>query len=197
MKVSGIIMTFSSGCIFRVTGPLWGKSTVYRWFPLTKANGADLWCFLRCAPEKDVIANNRDVGDSRRHGAHCDVTVMTCPKLNWCVMQISIEKTVYMYVGWHIRTPCFHKMTSSNGTIFRITGPLRWESTGHRWIPLSKASDAELWCFLWSAPEQTVEQTFETLVICWIIVSTFRGMNFVWTLPMITQLQNNTKQEMN
>ena len=28
--------------------------------------------------------------------------------------------------------------------------------TGHRWIPLTKASDAELWSFLWSAPE-TVE----------------------------------------
>ena len=27
----------------------------------------------------------------------------------------------------------------------------------HRWIPLTKASDAELWCFLWSSPEQTVE----------------------------------------
>ena len=24
--------------------------------------------------------------------------------------------------------------------------------TGHRWIPLTKASDAELLCFLWSAP---------------------------------------------
>ena len=23
----------------------------------------------------------------------------------------------------------------------------------HRWIPRTKASDAELWCFLWSAPE--------------------------------------------
>ena len=28
------------------------------------------------------------------------------------------------------------------------------ETTGHRWIPLTKASDAELWYFLWSAPEQ-------------------------------------------
>ena len=26
--------------------------------------------------------------------------------------------------------------------------------TVHRWIPLTKASDAELWCFLWSAPEK-------------------------------------------
>ena len=28
----------------------------------------------------------------------------------------------------------------------------------HRWIPLAKASDVELWCFLWSAPEQTVNK---------------------------------------
>ena len=44
-------------------------------------------------------------------------------------------------------------MTSSNVNIFRITGLLCGEFTGHRWIPLIKASDAELWCFLWSAPE--------------------------------------------
>ena len=39
-------------------------------------------------------------------------------------------------------------MTSSNGSIFHITGPLWGESTGQGWIPLTKASDAELWCFL-------------------------------------------------
>ena len=44
-------------------------------------------------------------------------------------------------------------MTSSNVNIFRITGPLCGEFTGQRWIPLTKASDAELLCFLWSAPE--------------------------------------------
>ena len=44
-------------------------------------------------------------------------------------------------------------MTSSNWNIFRVTGPLCGEFTGHRWIPRTKASDAELWCFLWSAPE--------------------------------------------
>ena len=27
---------------------------------------------------------------------------------------------------------------------FRVTGPLCGEFTGHRWIPLTKASDAEL-----------------------------------------------------
>ena len=36
--------------------------------------------------------------------------------------------------------------TSSNGNIFRFTGHLCGEFTGPRWIPLTKASDAELWC---------------------------------------------------
>ena len=48
--------------------------------------------------------------------------------------------------------PCF-MMTSSSGNIFRVTGHLCGEFTGHRWIPRTKASDAELWCFLWSVPE--------------------------------------------
>ena len=44
--------------------------------------------------------------------------------------------------------------------IIRVTGPLLGESVGHRWIPLTKASDAELWCFFFlSAIEQLVEQT--------------------------------------
>ena len=47
-------------------------------------------------------------------------------------------------------------MTSSNGNIFCITGPLWGESTSHWWIPLTKASDTELGCFLWSGSEQTV-----------------------------------------
>ena len=44
-------------------------------------------------------------------------------------------------------------MTSSNGNIFRFTGHLWGEFTGPRWIPHTKASDAKLWCFLWSASE--------------------------------------------
>ena len=34
-------------------------------------------------------------------------------------------------------------MASSNRNLFRVIGPLRGESTGHRWIPLTKASDAD------------------------------------------------------
>ena len=35
----------------------------------------------------------------------------------------------------------------SNGNIIHITGPLWGESTSHWWIPLTKAIDAERWCF--------------------------------------------------
>ena len=41
---------------------------------------------------------------------------------------------------------------SPNGNIFRVTDPLCGEFTGHRLIPRTNVSDAELWCFLWSAP---------------------------------------------
>ena len=34
-------------------------------------------------------------------------------------------------------------MTSSNGNIFRVIGPFCGEFTGQRWIPFTKASDAE------------------------------------------------------
>ena len=56
-------------------------------------------------------------------------------------------------------------MTSSNGNIFRVTGHLSGEFTGYRWIPRTNASDAEFWCFLWSAHEYTVEYTFARLMI--------------------------------
>ena len=38
-------------------------------------------------------------------------------------------------------------LMSSNGNIFHVTGPIPW-------IPLTKACDIKLWCFLWSSPQQ-------------------------------------------
>ena len=46
-------------------------------------------------------------------------------------------------------------MKSSHGILFHVTGPLCREFNGHRWIPLTKASDAELWYFLCSVPKTT------------------------------------------
>ena len=69
-------------------------------------------------------------------------------------------------------------MTSSNGNIFRVTSYLCGEFTRHRWIPCTKASDRELWCFLWSPPEITVEQTIARLVI-WDASSLWRHCNYI------------------
>ena len=50
-------------------------------------------------------------------------------------------------------------MSSSNENIFRFAGLLCGEFTRHRWIPRTKASDAELLMFFSSVPEPTVEWT--------------------------------------
>ena len=49
---------------------------------------------------------------------------------------------------WELKLLKMHSsmMTSSNGNIIRVTDHLWGEFTGHRWIPRTKASDAEL-CF--------------------------------------------------
>ena len=58
---------------------------------------------------------------------------------------------------WHTDLVVKIIMTPSNGNIFCVTGHLCGEFTGRRRIPLTTDSNAELWCFLWTAPEQTVE----------------------------------------
>ena len=68
--------------------------------------------------------------------------------------------THYLNQWWHsllahicVTRPHWVMMTSSNGNIFRVTGHLWVKFTGPRWIPRSRASDAGLRCFLWSASE--------------------------------------------
>ena len=75
-------------------------------------------------------------------------------------------------------------LTPSNGNIFRVIGPLWGESTSHPWIPLTKGCDGKLRYFLWSAPEQTVEQTTEKQVV-WdtitlIMTSLQRNVEIQW-----------------
>ena len=65
-------------------------------------------------------------------------------------------------VGVH----CLHPstiVTSSHDDViewkyFRVTGHLCGEFTSLRWIPHTKASDTELWCFLWSAPNEQLSK---------------------------------------
>ena len=95
-----------------------------------------------------------------------DVLKLTQLKKCWVFFKqnyISYAKsylfTTHHYVEYH------DDVIKSNGNIFRVTGYLCGEFTDHRWIPRTKASDAELWCFLWSAHEWTIEKTIVRLVI--------------------------------
>ena len=90
----------------------------------------------------------------------------------WHTMMLSFDIHTMCGIIWWVSLPlgsnsgyeipglfsplCFRfMMMSSNENVFRVTGDLCGGI--HQWIPLTKASDTELWGFLWSAPEQTVE----------------------------------------
>ena len=66
--------------------------------------------------------------------------------------------------------------------------PLCGEFTGHRWIPRTKASVAELWCFLWSAHEYTVEQTIVRQVIWDAITLIMTPSQWIWSGSVLFQL---------
>ena len=135
-----IMMTSSNGNIFRVTGHFCGEFTGHRWIPRTKASYAELWC---------------EAGDLRRHRAHYDATVMYSeifthfPQGDFTgterVIRLSSMKTRYKSYNYHDDVIKWKH--------FRVTGHLCAEFTGPRWIPRTKACDAELWCFLSSALE--------------------------------------------
>ena len=94
-------------------------------------------------------------------------------------------------------------MMSSNGNIFRVTAPLCGEFTGDLWIPRISASDMELWCFLWSAPNKWLSKQswgwwFETLSHpLWRQCNgakTARCMNIKWQKWVIGLINSNTYQ---
>ena len=58
---------------------------------------------------------------------------------------------------------CFYAWWRHQMETFRRYWPLVRKTTGHRCIPITKVSDAELCC----APEQTIEQTVETPAVIW------------------------------
>ena len=108
--------------------------------------------------------NNRVICDFGRHRAHYDITVMisTCKKTCSGVHMHQKEKILSCYksafaqeTAWRqtlyepqvihqivphmsYQTVSYLMMTSSNRSIFLVTGHLSWEFPGHRWIPHTK-----------------------------------------------------------
>ena len=70
----------------------------------------------------------------KAHSKPCDSLLPRCPT---ALYSHRLGHNVY-------HRDAYHMMTSPNGSIFRVTGPLSGESTGPRWIPRTKASDRAL-----------------------------------------------------
>ena len=135
------------------TGHVEGSSAVSGSVPLAPGTSEFICSFikyLRYDIRVNFTTNTHVIYRIRRDYEHATRRYQAKVKLGWIINKL--ENLVIV-------------MTSSNGNIFRVSGPLWGEYTCHRWIPHTKASDAELWWFLRYAPEQTVEQTTETLVI--------------------------------
>ena len=81
--------------------------------------------------------NDLHVYSSKKYSVTNALTIIYS-KFKWINSAFHIQNATI----WLLSMFAHIMMTSSNGDIFRVTGPLCGEFIGH----------AELWCFLWSAP---------------------------------------------
>ena len=119
-------------------------------------------CFIRVHYRSVMPIFFKVTSPLKRKGCQDDCHARHWERPQWRPEQSSWRH--FRVCDWHRNN---HMMTSPNGNIFRVTGPLWRESTGHRWISLTEASDVELRYFLWSAPEQMLSKqprsrSFET-----------------------------------
>ena len=101
------------------------------------------------------------------------------PQLLLCCMQyhVILDRVIYIWISLQLMA----RMEAV------IAGVAWWRDemetfTGHRWIPLTKASDAGTWCFLWSAPKPRIEQTMKTPVIWEAIVLINTSLSWTYLL---------------
>ena len=81
--------------------------------------------------------------------------------LKWSrMMRLNVMKN-YTYCSWQFPRIM---MSAANGSIFRRYWPFVRGIHRSPANSLTKANDTELWCFLSSTPEQTIELTIETPV---------------------------------
>ena len=85
-------------------------------------------------------------GRRKTHGSFCAHTRGNVHELIVRYLFTYIIIWVLTIINKDVQTWVCH-VTTSRGNIFRVTGPLCGESTGHRWMPLTKASDADLLVF--------------------------------------------------
>ena len=118
-------------------------------------------------------------GESTRHLAAQGSVIQRCAVLFWAPTAVS-----------KVRRWTWLMMTSSNGNIFNVTGPLWEESTGDRWFPSQRPETRSFDVFL-SAPEQTVEQAIETPVIWVAIVLIITSLQCIEKITLRTKSRHD------
>ena len=86
---------------------------------------------------------------SYSHSRNSNTLIFSLLKIVSWLNSIKLIWTVYICIMSQRRRSLSSPlmMMTSNGNIFRVTGPVCGEFTRHRWIPGTKASDAELLMF--------------------------------------------------
>ena len=124
---------------------------ISKWFPLQNMSlyytTTMLMFFVIHCNILNVPDIHRNIKASTLWWCRCQRKKVTMTTLCFIVMSFAPR---VLYVCMQVYFPM---MTSSNGKIFRVTGHLCGKFTGPRWISRTKASDAELWCFLWFTSE--------------------------------------------
>ena len=126
---------------------------------MTKAHYGGIWYIALFNPQKITKLNKNVVNE-------CRLGILPSGKhiffaFHFCRVTSEIESTKKsQYVSFLNEVRWLHMVmiTSSNGNIFCVTGPLFEEFTGPRWFPLTKASDANFDVFFDLCPNKRLSK---------------------------------------
>ena len=111
-----------------------------------------IWALFR-APKGPKIWPTKDIFHTHTHTwkSHIKKILRECPKTSKIpIFTYFLKLKIHKKMNKNSTPTTFWVivMTTSNGNIFRVTGHLCGEFIGHRWIPHTKASVADLWYLL-------------------------------------------------
>ena len=134
---------------------LWNESREY---VISEWSIIIAWFMNKVCPKEILV---------KRDGCHCDDFIIirkSCAVACWVDSLFRPPSTIKVFNATKglMMTPMllpieFHSVIQIKFS-HNHDDVIKWKHFPHywpfvRWIPLTKASDAELWCFLWSAPE--------------------------------------------
>ena len=158
---------------FLTTGPLWGESKINGGFPSHRASNVEFWWFICCWLER-YWTNSRVAHELRHLNVHMSRNAIYLLdkvdaglQIHTEVDELPVDALLFVFFLFQHEHVMVEELLQ---TLVGVVDTQLLECVVLKkgkvwWIPLTKASDTERWCFLWSTPEQTAEQTIETPVI--------------------------------